>query len=139
VATALYNLGRVYGKLGMYEEATRYSQRALSIRRNVLGNQHPMLALTLNLLGELRCAQGAFADAEAFYQQALAIQEKALGPDHPDTARTMINYARLMRQTSRKRQAKALEARGRTILSIKARENPANWTVDVSDFAGQNK
>ena len=68
-----------------------------------------------------------------------AIQEKAPGPDHPDTARTMINYAQLVRRTGRKRQAKSLEARGRTILSIKARENPANWTVDVSDFAGQNK
>jgi hypothetical protein len=51
----------------------------------------------------------------------------------------MINYALLLRQTNRKRQAKSLEARGRTILSIKARENPANWTVDVSDFAGQNR
>jgi hypothetical protein len=51
----------------------------------------------------------------------------------------MINYSRLLRQTKRKPQAQALEARGKMILSIQARENLANWTVDLSDLAGQNK
>ena len=117
--------------------AAQYTQRALAIRRNVLGDEHPLVALTLNLLGEIRHAQGAYAEAEALYKEALAIQEKSPGLDHPSTARTMMNYSRLLRQTKRKPQAQALEARGKTILSVAARQNPANWTVDVTDFTGQ--
>jgi len=51
----------------------------------------------------------------------------------------MINYSRLLRQTKRKSQAKALEAQAKMVLSMKARENPANWTVDLSDFAHKDK
>ena len=139
VATALHNLGLAYRSRRMYADAAQYTQRALATRRNVFGHQHPLVALTLNLLGEIRHAQGAYTEAEALYKEALTIEEKSLGLDHPSTAHTMMNYALLLRQTKRKPQARALEAQARMILSMKARENPANWTVDLSDFGGPRK
>ena len=55
-------------------------------------------------------AQGRSDEAEAFYRRALAIFEARLGPDHPHLAVCRENYALLLREIGRDREALALEA-----------------------------
>jgi tetratricopeptide (TPR) repeat protein len=76
---------------GRYQEAEPLLQRALAIREQALGPQHPDVAHSLNDLAELYRAQGKYAEAEPLYQRALAIREQALGPQHPDVATSLNN------------------------------------------------
>ena len=53
--------------------------------------------------------QGQYAKAEPLYQRALAIWEKALGPEHPELLKSLENYAVLLRDIGRPKEAEALE------------------------------
>ena len=57
------------------------------IRKELLGEDHPDFAKSLNNLAGLYQAMGDFARAEPLYRQALEIRRKALGEDHPPTPR----------------------------------------------------
>ncbi len=57
-------------------------------------------------------------------QVALAIFEKALGPDHPNVAKSLENYAAVLRKTGRTTEAVKLEARAKEIRAKHAKENP---------------
>jgi tetratricopeptide (TPR) repeat protein len=56
--------------------------RALKIRENVLGLDHPETASLMNNLAALYFAQGHYTEAEALYRKALEICERTLGIDH---------------------------------------------------------
>jgi tetratricopeptide (TPR) repeat protein len=84
-------------------------QRALAIREQQLGPQHPNTATSLNNLAALYKNQGKDKQAEPLYQRALAIDEHALGPQHPDTQTIRANYARLLRTMGREDEAAALD------------------------------
>ncbi|MEE8076725.1 MAG: tetratricopeptide repeat protein [Candidatus Binatia bacterium] len=43
------------------------------------------------------------------------MQEKALGPNHPDVAKSLENYAVLLRKTNRANEAEEMEVRAKRI------------------------
>ena len=65
--------------------------------------------MTLSNLAVLYKALGRYAEAEALYQRALPLFEQALGPTHPHVETCLRNYARLLRDTQRRAEARALE------------------------------
>jgi tetratricopeptide (TPR) repeat protein len=69
-----------------YEEAKPLFQRALVIREQALGPEHPDIAQTLSNLAFLYHHQDKYEEAMSFLQQALLMRQKVLGMDHPDTA-----------------------------------------------------
>ncbi|MBA2396823.1 MAG: tetratricopeptide repeat protein, partial [Ktedonobacteraceae bacterium] len=83
-----------------YAQAEPLYVRALAIREQELGAQHPDTASSLNNLAELYRNQGKYAQAEPLYVRALAICESVLGQDHPSTQTVRANYASLL-QTMR--------------------------------------
>jgi len=84
-----------------YEQAEPLYQRALAIREQMLGPEHPDTATSLNNLAFLYHNQGKYEQAEPLYQRALAIYEQRLGPEHPSTRTFRENYAGLLRQMER--------------------------------------
>jgi len=80
---------------GKYTEAVPLAERALAIRRRLLGPDHSEVATSLNNLAALYYAMGAYDKAEPLYRQALEIKRKALGEAHPDYARSLNNLALL--------------------------------------------
>jgi tetratricopeptide (TPR) repeat protein len=78
-----------------YTEAEPLYQRALAIREQQLGPQHPDVAASFDGLAYLYYEQGKYTEAEPLYQRALAIREQQLGPQHPDVARSLNNLAML--------------------------------------------
>src|SRR5262245_46599793 len=88
-------LGLALDQAGHYTEAEPYLNRALAIRENALGADHPSTAESLNNLAELYRLQGKYAEADPLYKRALDITEKALGADHPSTATSLNNLASL--------------------------------------------
>jgi len=56
---------------GKYSEAIPLAERALAIRKKVLGDNHPNVATSLNNLAALYESQGRYSQAEPLYRQAL--------------------------------------------------------------------
>ena len=59
-------------------------------------------------------------------KQAERLLAFACQPDHPHVARSLENYAALLRKTGRGNEAAKLEARAKAIRAKHAEQNPAN-------------
>jgi CHAT domain-containing protein/Tfp pilus assembly protein PilF len=81
-------------RAGAYDSAQSLGERALEIRRTLLGPDHPELAASLNSLGVIWTSKDDYERAETLYQRALAINEKAFGNDHPAVADVLDNLAK---------------------------------------------
>ncbi len=97
-ARLLNQAGTYLQARGRYGEVEPFYQRALAIREQQLGQDHPHTASSLNNLAMLYYTQGKYAEAEPLLQRALAICEQQLGTDHPDTVITRENYAVLLQE-----------------------------------------
>ena len=73
--------------------------RALKIKEEQLGGEHPSTATSLNNLAELYERQGKYVEAEPLYVRALKIREEQLGGEHPDTAASLNNLALSVRES----------------------------------------
>jgi tetratricopeptide (TPR) repeat protein len=71
-------------------------ERALAIREQVLGPDHPDTAQSLNNLAGLLQVTGDYMGARPLLERALAIWEQTLGPDHPTTAQSLNNLGLLL-------------------------------------------
>jgi tetratricopeptide (TPR) repeat protein len=94
-----------------YTEAEPLYQRALAIREQQLGPEHPDVAQTLSNLANLYNRQGQYTKAEPLYQRALAIREQQLGPEHPDVALTLNGLATLYNWQGQHARAEPLHQR----------------------------
>src|SRR5262249_6196907 len=83
------------GERACYSEAELLFQRALTIREQQLGPEHPDVAYSLAGLEHLYAEQGKYAQAESLCQRALAIREQQLGPEHSHVASLLDTLANL--------------------------------------------
>ena len=81
---------------GQYAAAVEAHQRALSLRVQLLGQNHPLVARSHSNLGTAFKNLGRLEDARAEYEQALAIEELALDPSHPQVAETLNNLGNVL-------------------------------------------
>ncbi len=97
VAASLLNWTAYYIDIcnGEYDQALPLYERALAIRKQVLGQAHPNYVTSLNNLAALYYSKGEYDQALSLYEQALAIQEQVLGQVHPDYANSLNNLALL--------------------------------------------
>jgi tetratricopeptide (TPR) repeat protein len=106
--------GELYGA-GKYDEALPLTERAVALAEEVLGPEHPKVAVSLNNLAELYRLKSNHERAESSLQRALAISEKALGAEHPAVAESLNNLARLYRVTGKFERAEPLFQRALSI------------------------
>ena len=109
-------IGATYMDLGHSAEAMQQVERALELRRRVLGEQHRETLDTINRLGEGYWAQGQYPRAEQLYTKALDLQRRTLGAEDRDTLQTMANLAELYSDQGKYPQAEALYTRTLEIL-----------------------
>ncbi|WP_420629247.1 tetratricopeptide repeat protein [Candidatus Leptofilum sp.] len=99
-AAYLNNAVGHYVKLrGSYAAAMRFYEQALAIRQQVLGDDHPDTAQSLNNMGLLLNDIGHLAEARLYLKQALTIRQQVLGDDHPDTAQSFKNMGILLQDS----------------------------------------
>jgi DNA-binding winged helix-turn-helix (wHTH) protein/tetratricopeptide (TPR) repeat protein len=111
-AELLHRLGAYkVGASGDYVQARVLLERALAIREEVLGPEHPDTAMSLNDLGFAVEHQGGLVEARSFYERALAINEKVLGPEHPATAWSLHDYSLLLLRVGDLVEARPLQER----------------------------
>ncbi len=73
----------------------KYVEVGLFIKTDILGKDHPAVAVSLTGLGLLYYSQGKYVEAEPLFKRSLAIREEVLGKDHPDVATSLNNLAEL--------------------------------------------
>jgi serine/threonine-protein kinase len=94
-ARLMGTIGRIYVRLGLYEEAGPLLEEALAVRDRELGPEHLDVAESLNNLGLLRLEQSR-KEAEPLFRRALAIREKVLGPEDPEVAEVLGSLGSLL-------------------------------------------
>jgi len=68
----------------------------MEMRREVLGDDSPEIARTLNNMGMVYNAAGRPDEAEASLRQAVERMTRAYGPDHPDVATSHWSLAHVL-------------------------------------------
>ncbi|HXY13131.1 MAG TPA: serine/threonine-protein kinase [Terriglobales bacterium] len=111
-------IGQTYDDLGLYPEATKQLERALDLRRRVLGPEHPDTLRSANRLANLYDKEGKYAQAEALHSQTLEIRRRVLGPEHPDTLESMNNLTNVYYNQGKYAQTEALDSQ---ILEVRRR------------------
>ena len=107
-ASLLNTIGYYLNMRARYEIAMPLFQRALRIREQVLGEQHPDTAQTLSNLAYLYHHQDQFEEAMHFLQRSLSIRQQVLGMEHPDTATSLNALALLYRDQGEYEEAERL-------------------------------
>jgi tetratricopeptide (TPR) repeat protein len=78
-ASVRETIGNSYFELGLYPQAQREFERALDLRRPILGVDHPGTLLTLRGLAVIYRDEGRLKAAERFNGEALQAQRRVLG------------------------------------------------------------
>src|SRR5690606_11600994 len=87
VARALHDHASVLAQLGRFEEAAQSTQRALDLRRRLLGESHPAVAESHWSVAAMLRQRGRLDDAEPHYRAALEIFKATLGDGSAEVAR----------------------------------------------------
>jgi len=87
-AALLDAVGFASVSLALYPEAEEHLVRALELRRQIHGPEHPDVAASLHHLGVLRREEGRLEEAEALLEQALGQRLRLLGGENLEVAAT---------------------------------------------------
>ena len=128
-AFALYQHGRC-------AEAEPLCMRALAIREQALGPEHPDVARSLNNLAVIYEMQARCAEAEPLHKRALAIWEKALGPEHPYVAQSLNNLTELYHNQGRFAEAEPLCMRALAIREQALAPEHPDVAISLNILAG---
>ncbi len=87
------NLASLYVNQGKYGQAEELHQKALAIKRRVMGEEHISTLRSMANLGVTNRYQGKYAQAEALLAGALRMKRRALGEEHPETLHSIRSLA----------------------------------------------
>ncbi|HGG57104.1 MAG TPA: tetratricopeptide repeat protein, partial [Nannocystis exedens] len=76
---------------GDYEHARTLALRALDLQIRLLGDAHPDLAKTIQVLGALELVAGHGSAAVSHFERAADLLEESLGADHPNYGQILVN------------------------------------------------
>ncbi|CAF1178735.1 unnamed protein product [Didymodactylos carnosus] len=91
-ATIYNNIGELYRKKAQYDLACQHLSKSLSIRRALLPENHPGIAVSYSTIGNVCCEIGDYQSALVNYQKTLDIRLKTI-PKQRDTGKTYRNIA----------------------------------------------
>ena len=86
-------LGQSYLYLSDPAAAIRHHERALALRRQALGPDHPDTLTSMSSLANAYWYAGRMADAVPLHEETLKLRQAKLGPDHLDTLESMSSLA----------------------------------------------
>ena len=93
------NIGWVYyNSMGDYDEALKYYEKSLAIRKEKLGENHLDTATSYTNIGLIYKKKGEYDKALKYYEKSLAIRKEKLGNDHPDTATSYTKIGLVYRE-----------------------------------------
>jgi len=115
-ATLMDTMALVYRNLGLFDSAFKLSEESLAIRRKIFGNDHLLVAASLQNLAVLRREMGDNAGAESLLSEALEIQRRKGATETAEHAKALNDLAALLEE---KGDLNAAEAMYRESLMLK--------------------
>ncbi len=104
----LRNLGQWHRTKGRILEARDAYMNAFTLRRNLLGPEHPNTVAVHMSLATTLAALGKVAEAEHVFRTTLSDSERKSGREHPDSLRAQMNLATSLAIQGRACEAEAL-------------------------------
>ncbi|WP_411877197.1 tetratricopeptide repeat protein [Vulcanococcus limneticus] len=101
---------------GDYAGAAKIWEQVVEDLTRESGDDHPDLAVIVEMLADLYQKEGKYSKAEIPLQRSLFIREKALGAAHPDVASSLNKLALLYREQGQLSKAEPLARRSLFIL-----------------------
>jgi tetratricopeptide (TPR) repeat protein len=132
LAVSLQNLGYLNAMQQRYSESEALYRRALGVLTQAVGPGDVLIASTLNNLGALYCRQQRYTETETLLHRAFEVRLSTSRPQAVAISQVLAHQAGLLRHLKRKREAKSVEVRVRSIQNAHSRENLENYTVDIS-------
>jgi tetratricopeptide (TPR) repeat protein len=111
-AAARQAIGEAFVGIGEYPRALPQAQRALALRAERLGPDHPLTLASTDGLGTAYLYLDRPADALGLLEAAVKARREALGPAHPDTLDSVVGLAICYRMLGRTAEAVALQEDG---------------------------
>ncbi|MBM4025490.1 MAG: tetratricopeptide repeat protein [Planctomycetes bacterium] len=105
-------LGWTYRMLGEIKAAEPHLERALQIRQEQLGQEHPETLNSMGRLGWVYCDQGRYGQAERLWAKKLEISRRVLGDEHPITLVSMNDLGIAYTDLGRYDEAEQLFSKG---------------------------
>ena len=134
-AEILTVMGRIYRRLGVYDQAQHLLTAALASGGAAFGAEHVSVAQTLHDLGVVTADKGDYEAAGRTLEQALAMRRRLLGEAHADVAVTLSELGRVYQDQGFNQRAEPLQREAlrirRTVLGEEHRET----AVSLSDLA----
>ncbi len=115
-------IGNSYRSLGLYDLAEQQLTSAVDIHRRLLGEEHPLVAQSINALGLLARDRGDLDGAVKLIEQGLEIRRRTLGLEHLEVSMSLQNLASVH---TRRGDLVAAEAALRESLALTQRHFPA--------------
>jgi tetratricopeptide (TPR) repeat protein len=97
----LATLAHIQQQRGNYAASQKSWLRCLSIQEELLGANHPQVAITLNNLAALYIAQYRYGEAEPLLNRSLDITAKTVGSSSPAYAHILANLALVAQKRQR--------------------------------------
>lgn len=94
--------------VGLREAATVDGERALELRRSILGGRHRLVALQMDRVGWYYREQGRWTEAESLFWASLHILESIHKRDNPDYISPVRNLSNLIQERGRYDEAEPL-------------------------------
>ena len=135
ITTLLRDLSNSKGDQGNYKSAVGYSEQALKICEEQLGENHLDTASSLNNLVLLYQDLGQYKEVEPLFLRALKIREEQLGENHPNTATSLGNLALLYQDLGRYQEAEPLYLRALKICEEQLGENHPDTATSLGNLA----
>ena len=105
---ALHNLALLKRQTGKLSEAKPLIEKAVALRRELYGDEHPMTLYSLNLLGSVYSQSGDHEQAEKIYRQVLHARKKTYGERHGLVLNVQINLLNALISQGKLKQADEL-------------------------------
>ncbi len=134
-ASIRHTLGESYLYLGEFEPAIRQHERALALRRQVLGSDHRDALKSASDLAVVYQAAGRLADALPLFEEALARRRSRLGLEHPDSLVSLSDLALAYQEAGRP--ADALPLHEQAVRGLRVKLGPdAPDTLQAMNYLG---
>lgn len=117
-AVAMNNLAVTVQGITSFQEARHVHEQALSVRRRILGNEHPDTLTSMGNYALLLHLRGRVSEARKIFTEVLLMRSRTLGTDHPATTLAMSYLGMALRECGRLAAAKEMHER---ILDIRSR------------------
>ena len=122
-ARTLAVLGGYHQARGDNAAAAPYFERALELREQLLGSNHPLTVDAMDYLAKTLVETGRLPEAEALSRRVLAAHELRVGPEHADTASALTALGEVLAKKGEHAQAEPLIRRA---LEVQQRCLPAD-------------